>query len=449
MSHRHTFLCDSDVPTRVGTDAREQGSDAADATLDELFDHAERVQLVEWSAFSGAKISVLLLAAVAVVAFVTGLSDLSQGVVSLDGPLGGFFPGASDLLRLYGVFFAFLLGALAVGLQRRLKIAMYGAFVAVPLVALLPLFTAEATDLPVLLGGLLALPHLVRNREHFDRAVDLSPFQTAALAAFVVVQVYGTVGAYALRESFTSVSTLTDALYYIVVTGTTVGYGDVTPTTELTKLFTLSVIVLGTGSFTIASGSLLIPALESRISSAFGNMSASELSLLEDHVLVLGYGDITEPLLDELDGTTDIVVVTENTDTASTLRDRGFNVLTADPTDSASLRDARIDVADGVVVATEDDARDVLAILAARQSNPDIRIVAAAADQKHVDKLGSVGADEVISPIVIGGRMLGRAVVDAEAPVGFASTDGTNDSPETDDEPDPGADEQLDPGADD
>jgi len=428
----------------VGTDAREQGSDRADAALDkgpdaaldELFDHAERVQLVEWSAFSGAKISVLLLGTVAVVAFVTGLSDLSGGPVALDGPLGGLFPGASDLLRLYGVFFAFLLGAVAVGLQRRLKIALYGALVALPLVALLPLFTAEATDFPVLLVSLVALPHLVRNRDHFDQAVDLSPFQTAALAAFVAVQVYGTVGAYAMRENFTSVTTVTDALYYIVVTGTTVGYGDVTPTTELTKLFTLSVIVLGTGSFTIASGSLLIPALESRISSAFGNMSASELSLLEDHVLVLGYGDITEPLLDELDGTTEVVVVTEDTDTASTLRDRGFNVLTADPTDAESLRDARIDAADGVVVATEDDARDVLSILAARQANPEIRIVAAAADQKHVDKLDNVGANEVISPIVIGGRMLGRAVVDTDAPVGFRPTDGAGDSTRADGEPD-------------
>jgi voltage-gated potassium channel len=409
----------------VGTDAREQGSDSADAALDELFDHAERVQLVEWSAFSGAKVSVLLLATVAVVAFVTGLSDLSQGAVSLDGPLGGLFPGSSELLRLYGVFSAFLLSAVAIGLQRRLKIATYGAFVALPMVGLLPLFTAEATDFPVLLVSLVALPHLARNREHFDRAVDLSPFQTAALAAFVAVQVYGTVGAYAMRENFTSVVTLTDALYYIVVTGTTVGYGDVTPTTELTKLFTLSVIVLGTGSFTIASGSLLIPALESRISSAFGNMSASELSLLEDHVLVLGYGDITEPLLEELDGTTEVVVVTEDTDTASTLRDRGFNVLTADPTDAGSLRDARIDAAEGVVVATEDDARDVLSVLAARQANPDVRVVAAAADQKHVGKLESVGADRVLSPVVIGGRMLGRAVVDEDAPVGFDTSDET------------------------
>jgi len=414
----------------VGSDTREQGRDAA---LEELFEYGERVRLVDWSSFSGAKTSVLLVGAVAVVAFVTGLSDLSGGAVALDGPLAGLVPGAGGLMRLYAVFFAFLLGPLALGLRRRLKIAWYGTLVALSLVALLPLLTADATDLLLLLAALVALPHVVRNRGRFDQAVDLSAFQAAALAAFLGVQLYGTVGAYAMRGAFTGVDSLTDAFYYIVVTGTTVGYGDVTPTTDVTKLFALSVIVLGTISFTVASGSLLIPALESRISSAFGNMSASELSLLEDHVLVLGHGDITAPLLDELDGETDLVVVTEDTDAASSLRERELNVLTADPTDAESLRDARIDAAEGVVVATADDARDVLAVLAARQENPDVRVVAAATDRKHVEKLEGVGADRVISPTIIGGQLLGRSVLDEDAAV--FGTDADAPAPEDADRP--------------
>ena len=427
---QHTFLSGSVLPVGVGSDTREQGRDAA---LEELFEYGERVRLIDWSSFSGAKTSVLLVGAVAVVAFVTGLSDLSGGAVALDGPLAGLVPGAGGLMRLYAVFFAFLLGPLALGLRRRLKIAWYGTLVALSLAALLPLLTAEATDLLLLLAALVALPHVVRNRGRFDQAVDLSAFQAAALAAFLGVQLYGTVGAYAMRGAFTGVNSLTDAFYYIVVTGTTVGYGDVTPTTDVTKLFALSVIVLGTISFTVASGSLLIPALESRISSAFGNMSASELSLLEDHVLVLGHGDITAPLLDELDGETDLVVVTEDTDAASSLRERELNVLTADPTDAESLRDARIDAAEGVVVATADDARDVLAVLAARQENPDVRVVAAATDRKHVEKLEGVGADRVISPTIIGGQLLGRSVLDEDAAV--FGTDADAPAPEDADRP--------------
>ena len=401
---------------RVGV-ASDVHDGSRDSALEQLFDHAEQVRLVDWTAFTGAKTTVILLGAVAVLSFVTGLSDLSQASVTLDGPLAGLFPASSTLVRLYGVFFAFVLGALTVGLQRRIRLAWYGVLLALPLVALLWFFTADATDLPLLLLALVTFPNVIRNRRRFDQSVDLSAFQTAALAAFVGAQVYGTIGAYVLRADFNGVESLTDALYYIIVTGTTVGYGDATPTTQLTKLFTLSVIVLGTGSFTIASGSLLIPAIESRISSAFGNMSASELTLLEDHVLVLGHGELSEPLLDELGDGTEVVVVTEDTDAASALRDEDLNVLTADPTDSVALRDARIDAATGVVVATEDDARDVLAVLAARQENPDVRIVAAATDRKHVDKLRGVGADEVISPTVIGGRMLGRSVLGADVGV--------------------------------
>ncbi|MFT4922201.1 MAG: voltage-gated potassium channel, partial [Haloarculaceae archaeon] len=386
----------------------------------------ERIRFVYWEGFSGAKTTVLLLSALAVLSFVTGLSTLSQETVRLAGPLGGFFPGSSSLVRLYGIFFAFLLVALTVGMHRRIRLAWYGVLIALPCIGFLPLITGQATTLPLLVMVVLTYPQVVRNRDQFDQAIDLSPFQFAALGAFVGVQIYGTLGAFIMRDQFTGVNSLTDAFYYIIVTGTTVGYGDATPTTQLTKLFSLSVIVLGTGAFTIASGSLLIPAIESRISSAFGNMTASELSLLEDHVLVLGYDDITEPLLESLDGR-DVVVVTPDTDTASGLRDADVNVLTADPTDAETLQDARIDEASGVVVATDDDAEDVLAVLTARQTNPDIRIVAAATDQANVDKLEGVGADDVISPTVIGGRMLGRSVL-GESTTLAGNPDADNDA---------------------
>lgn len=139
-------------------------------------------------------------------------------------------------------------------------------------------------------------------------------------------------------------------------------------------------------------------------------MTETELSLLDDHVLVLGYGDLTEPLLDELVATSDVVVVTSATETAAELDDREINVLTADPTDEQSLLDAGIEAASGVVAATNDDAQDTLAVLAARQANPDIRVVAVASDHRHADKLERVGADDVISPSIIVGRRLGRSV---------------------------------------
>ena len=403
----------------------------ADSALGELFHHPERVPFVYWRAFSGAKTTVLLTGAVAVVAFVTGLSHLSQGTGGLDGPLAPFLPaGAASVVRLSGVLLAFLLAVAAVGLRRSKRLARDGAVGLLLAAALLPLVTARATDVLLMVLALGTLPLVVRNREQFDQPLDLSPFQVAAMAAFLAVQVYGTLGAYVLREQYRGIETWTDAFYYIVVTGTTVGYGDATPVTSQAKLFTLSVLIIGTAAFGAAFGALLVPALESRITAAFGNMTASELTLLEDHVLVLGHGDLMEPLVDELSATTDVVVVTPDAETASALQDRGVNVLTADPTDREALLDARADTASGVVAATDDDATNTLAVLAARQANPGVRVVAAASDPRHVDKLEEVGADAVVSPAVIGGRLLGRSVLDEDAPLFDGATAGDGDGPD-------------------
>jgi voltage-gated potassium channel len=290
-------------------------------------------------------------------------------------------------------------------------VAWYGTVGVLPGLALLPLITFRTTDIPMLVLVLVTLPLLVWNRRQFDQSLDLSPLQIAALSSIGGVGMYGTVGSFALRGQFTGLESWPDAVYYVIVTIATVGYGDITPVTAEARWFSLSVIVLGTGAFTAGVGSLVVPAIESRMAAAVGNMTASELTLLEDHVLVLGYGDLTESLLDELAADVDVVVVTPDTDVATRLEDEAVNVLTDDPTDEAALHAAQIGAARGVVVGTRDDARDVLAILAARKANPDVRIVAAANEQKHFDKLQTVGADEVISPTAIGGRILGRSVL--------------------------------------
>jgi len=379
----------------------------------ELFYPAERISLVEWREFSGAKSTVSLTAVLTLLSFVTGLSNLSRSSVTPAGPLADLLPTplATPLARFGGVLFAFVLGLLAVGLQRRKRVAWLVAAVVVPALAAVPLTTLQPTDVPLLVLIPVTFLLHVRNRDQFRQSFDLSPLQIASLSSIFGVVLYGMVGSYALRGDFPGITSWNDAFYYVIVTVATVGYGDITPATPVAKWFSLSVIVFGTGAFTVAVGALIGPAIESRMAAAFGNMTASELTLLEDHVVVLGYGDVTESLLDQLAGETDLVVVTPDQETASKLNAEGVNVLTADPTDESVLRDARVDAADGVVVGSDDDARDVLAVLATRNVDADVHVVAAANEAMNVEKLKSVGADDVVNPLEIGGRLLGRSVL--------------------------------------
>ncbi len=390
-------------------------TDAPDGTpdqaVDEVFYPVERIPFVNWRQFSGAKSTVVLTGIVTLLAFVTGLSNLSQATVPLDGPLAPAIPAAASIARFGGVMGAFLLGIVTVGLQRRKRIALRVAIFVLPGLALLPLTTLQATDLPLLVVILVTYPLLLRNRDRFDQTMDLSPLQIASLLSIVGVVLYGTIGAWGLRAQFGALENWGDAIYYVIVTIATVGYGDMTPLTAEAKWFSLTIILFGTGAFTVAVGSLIGPAIESRMASAFGNMTASELTLLEDHVVVLGHGTVTESLLNDLDDDADLVVITPDAEVAADLDDDGFNVLTEDPADEETLRDARIDEARGVVVGGQDDAIDVLAVIAVRNVAPDIRVVAAANHAKNVDKLRSVGADLVINPGTIGGQLLGRSVL--------------------------------------
>lgn len=385
--------------------------DSPERAFEDVFYPADRVSFIDWREVSGAKPAVAIVGIVTILSFVTGLSNLSQLTVPTDGPVAAILPAAEIFVRFGGVLFAFLLGIVTVGLGRRKRLAWRAAVVILPVLVLLPLASLQPRDFPLLVAIIASYPLLLANRGSFDQRIELSSLQIAALFSFLGVGIYGTVGSYGLRDQFLELETWGDAFYYVIVTIATVGYGDITPLTPEAQLFSLSIILLGTGAFTVAVGTLIGPAIESRMAAAFGNMTASELTLLEDHVVVLGYGDVTESLLEEVAPDADVVVVTPDAATANDLKDEGVNVLTEDPTDESVLEDSQISDARGVVVSGPDDGRDALAIIAVRNVDPDVRIVAAANEAKHTKKLAGVGADAVINPRAIGGRLLGQSVL--------------------------------------
>ena len=354
--------------------------------------------------------AVALTTLVALLSFLTGFVNVgaSDFTGTLPIGLGGLIPEAvAATAGFTGMLTGFLMLVAAYALRRGLRAGWYATLVLLPLTALQGLLQSSVVSLPLVVLSLVAIPVVVVNRGAFGRSSDLSTAQLAAGGALLGSLLYGTAGAYVLREEFVNVTNFVDALYFAVVTASTVGYGDVTPVTPTARLFALSYLVLGTASFAIALGTLLGPAIEARFQRALGAMSDSELTLLDDHLVVVGYGDLTEPIIEELaDADREFVVVTRHREKATRLSEREIHALVGDPSDEEPLERAGIDRARALVAATDDDAQDALAILTARELNPELRIVAAATDRENTKKLRRAGADAVISPAVIGGHML-------------------------------------------
>ncbi|ELZ94051.1 potassium channel-like protein [Haloferax mucosum ATCC BAA-1512] len=349
--------------------------------------------------------------------FVVAVLSVAVGLVNISSPpsggiLGPYIPETARTTASYtGALTGFLLLASVFGLRSRLRAAWYSTIVLLLVTAAQGLVQSpgRAAILVGLSGVSLALT--LFNRRAFDRALDLTVTQLSALLAIAGAQTYATVGAYALREDFNGVETLFDAFYFALVTGSTVGYGDVTPNTFFAKLFALSALLVTVSSFAVALGVLLTPAIEARLTKALGRMTESQLDILENHILVLGYGELTEPILEELSGRARVVIVTPDESRAKRLADRGYDVVTDDPSDEEALQRTRVDAARSVVVATNNDAEDALAILTARQLNPDVHIVAAATQRENERKLRRAGANAVISPAALGGHFLAESAI--------------------------------------
>jgi voltage-gated potassium channel len=210
------------------------------------------------------RLAVALTAAVGVLSLVTGVVNLGPAMWAT--PLARHVPEVvQTAVALTGAFTGFAVLVTAWGLKRRLSAAWWSAVVLLPVTALQAVAQSSLLSLPLFVLSMAALPTMFASRQGFDRDVSFSQAQWSGIGALAAVLVYGTVGSFLLREEFRGLETPLDALYYTVVTASTVGYGDVTATSPLGRAFALSVVGLGIAGFGLAAAALLVPALENQI----------------------------------------------------------------------------------------------------------------------------------------------------------------------------------------
>jgi voltage-gated potassium channel len=90
--------------------------------------------------------------------------------------------------------------------------------------------------------------------------------------------------------------------------------------------------------------------------------------------------------------------------------DANIPVLVRDATLEESLIEAGVEHARGLASCLPDDADNVYVVLTARDLNPNIHIVARAAEEAAESKLIRAGANRVVAPTIIGGHRMAMAL---------------------------------------
>jgi voltage-gated potassium channel len=136
------------------------------------------------------------------------------------------------------------------------------------------------------------------------------------------------------------------------------------------------------------------------------------MSKLRDHFIICGAGRVGSHLIRGLKDTDGpFVVIESDPRKVEELSDRGIAVLVRDATLEESLREAGVEYARGLATCLADDADNVYVVLTARDLNPNLHIVARAAEEQAESKLIRAGANRVVAPSIIGGHRMAMALM--------------------------------------
>jgi len=199
----------------------------------------------------------------------------------------------------------------------------------------------------------------------------------------------------------------TTAIYWVVQTMTTVGYGDIELTTDLLRIF--SIIVQLTGIlffFGLLFPLIISPTIERRLKERFSELPTVAEARLHEHVIICGYNPMIASLIEEFQSEKrPFVVVDPDREQIEHLMGHKIPCIWGDPTQREVLTNARIDNAAKLIANMDDETNATIVLLASPLSN--IEVIAIVEDNKNSKYLTFAGADRVISPKQIYGMQLG------------------------------------------
>ncbi len=258
--------------------------------------------------------------------------------------------------------------------------------------------------LAVLNGSVLIA--LVIFYRHFSRS-SLAAGTMFSLISVLSLLGYSVFGSFVLGQGFSPpITNLASALYFSVVTLSTVGYGDIVPTHNDARFFVISMIILGITVFATSISAVIVPLVNGRMQRL---LSGENKRMKQDHYIIIGDNPLSHNTYRELKARhlPVVVVVPREPDTAWL---DAADMIVGDASDIEILRKAGGEKALAILALRADDSENAFIVMAAKELGGSARTVAAVKNSKNLQRIERVGPDLIIAPDVLGGELLAMAV---------------------------------------
>ncbi len=254
----------------------------------------------------------------------------------------------------------------------------------------------------VVILNAVILVALLLFRRHFARSSVAAGTLFAAISILLLMS-YAVLGSYVLGAGFSPpIRNLVSALYFAVVTMSTVGYGDIVPKSEDARLFVISIIILGITVFATSISAIVVPLVNGRMQRL---LMGEKKRGHRNHYLIIGDNPLAQNTYRalrarHLSALVLLPVMPEHRWMAEK------DLMIGDATDLNVLRKAGAEYALGVLALRDIDSENAFITLAAKELAISGKTVAAVQNSKNLERLRQIGADLIISPEVLGSELL-------------------------------------------
>ncbi|MHC1604654.1 MAG: potassium channel family protein [Candidatus Methanofastidiosia archaeon] len=137
-----------------------------------------------------------------------------------------------------------------------------------------------------------------------------------------------------------------------------------------------------------------------------------KLKSLDKHIIICGYGRVGSVIGEELLKSKISFAVIDKDDTlVERLCKDGILAIQGESSDIETLKRVGVAKANFLVMALGDDSETIVTILAAKELNPRIRIIARASDERLARRMLQIGAERIVMPEHVGGVQIAESLL--------------------------------------